>query len=131
MGHSFVSYKDKDLRIHDLDVAVSCLIIIKQSENYSIELKEMFDAWIDSIHYSGTGCIDLHLDEYLINQEIIKTLVHLINISINEVNKHGGFYPKEIINELSKQVGITEFKNDYETRRIIDTLSEMEKLINP
>ena len=84
MAHSFVTFEEKDIRVHDLDLAIACVLIVDAAKQNDVRPKigprisAMFDEWLDSISHTGPGCIDLKLDEYLSAKEDRGQLISIL-----------------------------------------------------
>lgn len=67
MAHSFITYKNQDVRVNDFDLIVLVFFLEKTAleMHAASDLKEVFWAWIDSIENDGAGNINLHLDTLL------------------------------------------------------------------
>ncbi len=67
MAHSFITYKNQDVRVNDFDLIVLVFFLERTALTMHIaaQLREVFLAWIDSIESDGAGNINLHLDTLL------------------------------------------------------------------
>ncbi|WP_445656544.1 hypothetical protein [Achromobacter sp. NCFB-sbj8-Ac1-l] len=129
MAYSFVCFKNKEFRVNDLDFAVTCFVLIKQADASALEeFGLMFDQWLDSIAFSGGGCLDLLLDKYLTTCEKIKRFSELLDLARYDVSSYGEFYPGELLcQDLSKvQIALA---GNYRVSHISKTLCELQRIV--
>lgn len=98
MAHSYIEYKDKDFRVHDLDLAMACFLIMKTAGSRS-EFQELFDEWMESISFDGPGCIDLHLNDYLVDDGNVSNFRNLLDLAEEELKNISGLFPKSELEE--------------------------------
>lgn len=129
MAHSYIEFGNKDFRVHDLDLAMACFLIMKQSNgSLSDNLQELFEDWLESISFDGPGCIDLHLEEYLLEPAHVKELIALMNLAERELKEYSSYYPKiELMRFLEKaKINLTE---DYKVEIIKNVLKEFRSIV--
>ena len=129
MAHSIIEFRNKDFRVHDLDLAMACFLIMKQSNgSLSDTLQKLFDDWLESISFDGPGCIDLHLDEHLVESDHINELISLINLAESELKEYSVSYPKiELTQYLDKaKINLIE---DYKVDLIENVLKGFRSII--
>lgn len=128
MAYSIIEFHNKSMRIHDLDLAVTCFLLMKQKGDESLESADkLFEDWIESISYDGPGCINLHLNEHLVNSETIQFVKNLINATMQSLDKVSALYPKDELNPILAEAKIT-LESDYRVDLIKKTLSELSLL---
>lgn len=67
MAHSYISYRNKNLRVNDFDL-IALVFFLKRTARQSDPenlLGDLIGAWINSIQNNGAGNIDLNLDSLL------------------------------------------------------------------
>jgi hypothetical protein len=129
MAHSIIEFKYKSMRIHDLDLAVACFLLMsKKSDTNSEFVNKLFESWVDSISYDAPGCIDLHLNDYLVNPETMLFVRKLIDETIQSLDKMSGSYPKDELNSILSIAKIS-LENDYRVDLIQGVLSEFKLLV--
>ena len=129
MAYSIIEFKSKEYRFHDLDLSISCRLIIEMNDEHSFEnLEEIFHKWLDSISFDAPGCLNLYLNEYLKNTDLKQSIEILINDVIESLNEYKNYYPKEKLNILMKKEKIN-FQNDYKIDLIYKTMNELKNLI--
>jgi len=64
MGHSFLTYKNREERLNDIDIEICVYLIedVSKASSLSLELKNQVDNWSHSVRSAAPGCIDLELD---------------------------------------------------------------------
>jgi len=130
MAHSIIEFKDKSIRVHDLDLAVACFLLIEQKPVARSEpIVKLFEDWIDSISFDGPGCIDLHLDEHLNDAETNKLVKDLIDTTMQNLNEMSGCYPKDELNSILSKAKIS-LENDYRVDLIRGVLAELRTLVD-
>jgi hypothetical protein len=130
MAYSIIEFKNKSVRIHDLDLAVACFLLLRQNGDTNSSLfDKLFEDWIDSISYDGPGCIDLHLNSYLVNPESIQLVKTQIDLTIQSLDETSNFYPKDELNPILAKAKIT-LENDYRIDLILRALSGLRSLID-
>jgi hypothetical protein len=128
MAYSIIEFQNKSMRIHDLDLAVTCFLLMKQKGDANLEFaNKLFEDWIESISYDGPGCINLHLNEHLVNPEKIRLVKNMIDTTMQSLNKVPALYPKDELNSILAKAKIT-LESDYRVDLIKETLSELRLL---
>lgn len=131
MAHSFIEFKGRGFRVNDLDLAVSCFIIIEHAEiNDLNELNLMFNEWIDSISSDGAGCINLSLDKYLVTDQHMEYFTYLLSLTSIKMDELKECFPKNKLAWILNQTKIN-LINDYKVDYIKSTLDGLIKLIKP
>jgi hypothetical protein len=92
-------------------------------------LQPMFDEWVDSISNDGPGCIDLRLDDYLIDDKIVQKLIQILDLSKREIDDFPDTYPKSKLNASLKEFKIN-LENDYKAELIRAALGGIKSLID-
>lgn len=129
MAHSIIEFKDKSIRVHDLDLAVACFLLMEQGRAAGLEpIAKLFEDWIDSISFDGPGCIDLHLDENLVDAETVQVMKDLIDSTIQSLNEESGLYSKDELNSILAKAKIS-LESDYRVDLIRGALVELRSLI--
>lgn len=129
MAHSYIEFRDKNIRVHGLDLAMACFLIMKQSgSSLSNTLQKLFDDWLESISFDGPGCIDLHLDEHLIESDYIQELVVLLDLAEHELKEHSGYYPKMELTQYLEKAKIN-LAEDYKTDLIENVLHSFRSFV--
>lgn len=130
MAYSVVEFKNKSIRVHDLDLAVACFLLMEQNQvGRSGSIVELFEDWVDSISFDGAGCIDLHLDERLNDAETSQLLKDIIDATIQDLNEVSGFYPKDELNSVLSKAKIS-LESDYRVDLIRGVLTELRSLVD-
>ena len=130
MAHSYVEYNNRDFRVHDLDLIVACTLVMNNAEKVDYKnLQPMFDEWVDSISNDGPGCIDLRLDDYLIDDKIVQKLIQILDLSKREIDDFPDTYPKSKLNASLKKFKIN-LENDYKAELIRAALGGIKSLID-
>jgi hypothetical protein len=130
MAYSIIEFKNKSMRFHDLDLAVACFLLMSQKVGSKPEfVDKLFEDWVDSISYDGPGCIDLHLNENLVNTEEIQAVKDLIDATKQSLDKVSNLYPKDELNPILAKAKIT-LESDYRIDLIKGALSEFKSLID-
>jgi len=88
----------------------------------------MFEAWVDSISNSGSGCIDLQLDKFLKSQERVGLIIRLIDLVIRDLESMSEVFPREKLNSMLVGVKI-KLDVDYRVGLIIGALIGLRKII--
>lgn len=118
------------MRIHDLDLAVTCFLLMKQKDDENLEsVDKLFEDWIESISYDGPGCINLHLNEYLVNSETVQLVKNLIDATMQSLDTLSALYPKDELNPILVKAKIT-LESDYRVDLIKETLSKLRLLFD-
>ena len=130
MAHSYIEYNGKDFRVHDLDLILACTLVINNAvkTNHKI-LQPMFDEWVDSISNDGPGCIDLKLDDFLVDDESIQKLNQILELVKTELSGFPDNYPRNKLNESLKGYKIN-LENDYRTELIRDVIKGLKALLD-
>jgi hypothetical protein len=116
------------MRIHDLDLAISCFLLMRQKYDANSDfVNVLFADWVDSISYDGPGCIDLHLNEHLTNPESIQLVKNMIDTTTQSLDEVSDYYPKDELNAVLKKAKIT-LESDYRIDLIKGALSEFRSL---
>lgn len=130
MAYSIIEFNNKYKRIHDLDLSIACFLIMEQNEIEKTQLLEkMFQDWVDSISCSGSGCIDLNLNEYLRDPETIHLLKKMIEKTLQSLEKFSDLYPMDILNPILAKAKIS-LQNDYRIDLIKNALTELMALLD-
>lgn len=77
MAHSYISYRDENVRVNDFDL-IALVFLLKEAAPQSDcnnLLDGMFAAWIDSIENDGAGNIDLRLESLLSSPEHVTVVL--------------------------------------------------------
>jgi hypothetical protein len=131
MAHSIIDFQENSVRVHDLDLAVACFLLIQQEVKVESEsITKLFEEWIDSISFDGPGCIDLHLNDNLGDERTVRLLKELIDATIQSLRKTPGFYPKERLNSIMAKANIS-IENDYRVDLILNVLVGLRSLVAP
>lgn len=129
MAYSIIEFADKSFRFHDLDLTIACVFIIEQRGTKRVDLFDrMFEGWIDSFSFDGSGCIDLHLDEHLIDSESKVLLIEKIELVLRNLDEFSESFPKVKLNKLLAKVKIN-LENNYRIDLITIALEEMKILL--
>ena len=129
MAHSIIEFKDKSIRVHDLDLAVACFLLMEQGRAAgSAFVDNLFEDWVDSISFDGPGCIDLHLNENLVDAKTVQALRDLITLTMKSLNAESDLYSKEKLNFIFAKAKIC-LKSDYRVDLIRDALVKLRSLV--
>lgn len=128
MAYSIIEFSGKNKRFHELDLSIACVLIIEKYRNIANgKYDAMFDKWLESITFSGSGCIDLHLDEYLQDRKLRLVIRELAKSVLQDLDEIGDLYPKITLNKLLAKAKIN-LENDYRVsliRSVIEGLNEL------
>ena len=128
MAHSYIEYKEGSSRVHDLDLAIACFVIMRQANKFiDHSLDELFNVWLESISFSGAGCIDLRLNEGLDEKKELE-LAEFIESSLEELLNYSNFYPKENLKFFLSKSKIN-LQSDYRINLIKKTLIEIKEVV--
>ncbi|MEY9331840.1 hypothetical protein ABH911_002151 [Pseudomonas protegens] len=129
MAYSNLEFSGRFARIHDLDLSIACFLVIELGSRVgSSFLDDMFEAWVDSISNSGSGCIDLQLDKFLKSQERVGLIIRLIDLVIRDLESMSEVFPREKLNSMLVGVKI-KLDVDYRVGLIIGALIGLRKII--
>lgn len=129
MAYSIIEFNNKYQRIHDLDLSIACFLIMEQKEIMKSQLLEqMFEDWVDSISYDGSGCIDLNLNEYLRDSETMHILKKMIKKTLQKLDDVPDLYTTANLNPILAKAKIC-LKNDYRTDLIKNALTGLMTLL--
>lgn len=129
MAHSYVDFHNNNFRVHDLDLAVTCFLIIDQAKAIaSTKLQPMFNHWVESISSYGPGCIDLHLDHNLNEPESAEILINLLDLVARDLDSYPDTYPKDKLDGSLRKAKIN-LENDYKIELIRNVINELRTLI--
>lgn len=83
MGHSYIDFGDRNVLLHDDDIATLfsiALALSKQSpDSNSHELAAMLEEWNSLLDTAGPGCFNVTLDPYLTTPGLSSEFMHLID----------------------------------------------------
>ncbi|SMF33914.1 hypothetical protein SAMN02745866_02145 [Alteromonadaceae bacterium Bs31] len=128
MAHSYIEYKDKNCRVHDLDLSMACFLIMKKA-NGSGKFEKLFDEWMDSISFDGPGCVDLHLTDYLIDIEDVRDFQNLLGLAEQDLKTFSGLYPKSELGEYLGKAKIN-LVEDYKAELIEEALQRLRSIVD-
>jgi hypothetical protein len=130
MAYSIIEFKDKSIRVHDLDLAVACFLLMEQGKTVGSEfVAKLFEDWVDSISFDGPGCINLQLDENLVDAKSVQALRDLINSTMQSLNEESDLYSKEKLNSILAKAKIS-LESDYRVDLIRGALVELRTLVD-
>lgn len=117
MAHSFITYKNQDIRVNDFDLIVLVFFLERTALRLrtASELREIFCAWIDSIENDGAGNINLRLDALLGDSGKLKLLLQAVREARKSLDGLPDTIPTAYLEELVRVSGVTfgEYKKPF------------------
>jgi len=104
MAHSFFEYRDRSVRLHDLDIVIALLLFEaalsrRDGRGPQNHLQEVVHEWIGRLDAWGPGCIDLELDTVLAGSAGAEALRGLVGQAQEALRLHGDEVSSEYIND--------------------------------
>ncbi|MBF0316522.1 MAG: hypothetical protein HQK52_24120 [Oligoflexia bacterium] len=129
MGHSILEYKDKYLRLHDVEIEVLVYILDEMYKRSKIcnNLQPILDDWLATVKNSFPGGSALNLS--LISPELFNDLIKLIDYTMGEIRKLGDFIDKDLLNKKVEDSPIPVFQTNYRTERLLNVLKKFRALL--
>jgi hypothetical protein len=123
MGHNFVSFRNKDIRIYDWDIAILFLFLKKACDEQSVRFSKDFIELKDSLDFG----FPIGLDEFLPDRESIENFCKIVAATEESLHQFDDKIPTEEINRINFLK--TKFAN-YNKDRILKAIKELRELIN-
>ena len=107
--HSFIDFRNSRFLVNDIDIWVFCGLINQAARSSSMQapegVSELFDWWRESIETSGGGCIDLRLDEFLVDTNRVEYMCWLSNLALSTLSRIGPKISAEQLNDIVETPG--------------------------
>ncbi|HUT93129.1 MAG TPA: hypothetical protein VMY37_26935 [Thermoguttaceae bacterium] len=131
MGHSFVEFRGQSALIHDLGIENTVALMKEESrrlfsaDDYPVALAEQFEAWQYAIENCGVGCIQIDVDRFLSDDEMIELNLRIIDSVEATIRAFGEAVPRSY---LQRVVG-GRYSKDVPTQVVLRDLRKFREVI--
>jgi hypothetical protein len=137
MGHSFLKFRGRTERMHDIDIVTVTHVVLDEirqhPDSYQLtdQVKALADSWITDVW--GPGFQSINFNEFLHTDADRDCLVGVLRAARDSLQRFGPVVPGEYLNRVVDAPGVLNLA-DQETYKVqapfdefIDLLMEKEK----
>jgi len=124
MAHSYVSFGDNSVHMHDIEIILTAFYILRYAESHPNEYPEAeypyLSVWRDVLEVYAPGCLDLELDQYLTRPEGVERFRKLALAARADLAAQGETIPGSRLNEMVDAPELFEFGDRPKAKMLAD-----------
>lgn len=133
MSHTIIDFKDNYTRVDEIDLIVSCLLII--GVNKVLITKNFPDLevlWMDNFKNSANGCTELELQLFITDDTKEKIFVNILNDTILFIKKNSnqGILDVGFLTDKFKSIKLI-LDTQYPNKNLINVLEDLIEIFEP
>ena len=129
MGHSFVKYDERFIRLNDRAIEDAFYFMVERMHALDIcsEVAEMLKSYFNQIEFCGPGMMEFQLKPKSGSDKAKKDLLVVIDAAIAKTISFGKFIPKEYFQLLGKSNFYVD--NDVAIKYALDALNGIKSIV--
>lgn len=130
MSHVIIDFKGNYIRVDEIDLIVSCLIVIVINKSLITKNFPILEnLWIDNFKNSANGCTDLELQLFITDDAKEKIFIEILNDTVEFIKKNStkGTFNLEFLTDKFKKIKLI-VDTQYPNKNLIDILESLIKI---
>jgi hypothetical protein len=131
MGHSFVEFRDRVRMMNDAEIVVVVHIILDVTRQapdmpapqLTENIEALLESWRTLIDVYGPGSVGIDFNEFVKTDEDRDSLLRLIDISRERVQRFGSVVPADYLNRVVDATAILEFY-DWPASKVLEAFDK-------
>jgi len=131
MAHSYVSFRDREIHLKDVDLIPIMALVLEESNTshaLSLNILKLMEQWRSTLSGYAPGCINCELDQHVTDADSIGQLLILFEKVEIRIQKSGEKMPANEVSALATDTMIKYF-DDYPTLAMNSTLGKIKGLL--